>query len=89
MASSHANIQFSILKIEGKFGHAQFSGIIHVGKPLLYFAWPVPVTLLRVYGYSVVQICKVCHEKTDLRVFVIVIPKEVWVCVAAPILLLV
>ncbi len=30
-----------------------------------------------------------CHEKTDLKVFVVVIPKEGWVRVAAPILLLV
>ncbi len=29
------------------------------------------------------------HEKTDLKVFVVVIPKEGWVSVAAPILLLV
>ncbi len=29
------------------------------------------------------------HEKTDLKVFVIVIPKEGWACVALPILLLV
>ena len=47
MASSHANTQFSILKIEGKIIHAEFSGITHVGKLLSYFAWPVPVTLLR------------------------------------------
>ncbi len=32
---------------------------------------------------------EVCHEKTDLKVFVVVIPKEGWVRVAAPILLLV
>ncbi len=30
-----------------------------------------------------------CHEKTDLQVFVVVIPKEGWARVAAPILLLV
>ncbi len=30
-----------------------------------------------------------CHEKTDLKVFVVVIPKEGWARVAAPILLLV
>ncbi len=30
-----------------------------------------------------------CHEKTDLKVFVVVIPKEGWVRVAMPILLLV
>ena len=30
----------------------------------------------------------VCHEKTDLMVFDVVIPKEAWVRVAAPILLL-
>ena len=29
-----------------------------------------------------------CHEKTDLKVFVVVIPKEGWARVAAPILLL-
>ncbi len=29
------------------------------------------------------------HEKTDLKVFVVVIPKEEWACMAAPILLLV
>ena len=28
------------------------------------------------------------HEKTDLKVFVAVIPKEGWACVAVPILLL-
>ncbi len=33
--------------------------------------------------------CEVCHEKTDLKVFVGVIPKEGWARVAAPILLLV
>ncbi len=27
------------------------------------------------------------HEKTDLKVFVVVIPKEGWACMAAPILL--
>ncbi len=32
---------------------------------------------------------EVCHEKTDLKVFVIVIRKEGWARVAAPILLLV
>ncbi len=37
-------------KIEGKFVHAESSAIIHVGKLLSYFAWPVPVTLLRVNG---------------------------------------
>ncbi len=31
----------------------------------------------------------VCHEKTDLKVFVVVIPKEGWARMAAPILLLV
>ena len=31
----------------------------------------------------------VCHEKTDLKVFVVVIPKEGWAHVAMPILLLV
>ena len=31
----------------------------------------------------------VCHEKTDLKVFVVVIPKEEWAPMAAPILLLV
>ncbi len=31
----------------------------------------------------------VCHEKTDLKIFVIVIPKEGQACVAAPILLVV
>ncbi len=50
MASSHANIQFSISKIERKIVHAESSGIIHVGELLSYFAWPVPVTLLRVCG---------------------------------------
>ena len=30
-----------------------------------------------------------CHEKTDLKVFVLVIPKEGWVHVAVPVLLLV
>ena len=30
-----------------------------------------------------------CHEKTDLKVFVVVIVKEGWARVAAPILLLV
>ncbi len=30
-----------------------------------------------------------CHEKTDLKVFVVVIPKEGWARVARPILLLV
>ncbi len=29
------------------------------------------------------------HEKTDLKVFVVVIPKEGWASVAAPIILLV
>ena len=29
-----------------------------------------------------------CHEKTDLKVFVVVIPEEAWACVAVPILLL-
>ena len=41
-------------------------------------------------------LCGVCneqiddtrHEKTDLKVFVLVIPKEGWVRMAAPILLL-
>ncbi len=32
---------------------------------------------------------EVCHEKIDLKVFVVVIPKEGWARVAAPILLLV
>ncbi len=32
---------------------------------------------------------EVHHEKTDLKVFVVVIPKEGWARVAAPILLLV
>ena len=49
MASSHANKQFLILKLEGKIVDADSSGIIHVEKLLWYFAWPVPVTLLRVY----------------------------------------
>ncbi len=31
----------------------------------------------------------VCHERTDLKVFVVVIPKEGWARMAAPILLLV
>ena len=31
----------------------------------------------------------VCHEKTDVKVFVVFIPKEGWVQVAVPILLLV
>ena len=31
----------------------------------------------------------VCHEKTDLKAFVVVIPKEGWPPVAAPFLLLV
>ncbi len=35
------------------------------------------------------SIHEVCHEKTDLKVFVVVIPKEGWARVAAPILLLV
>ncbi len=30
-----------------------------------------------------------CHEKTDLKVFVVVMPKEGWARVAVPILLLV
>ncbi len=38
---------------------------------------------------EVVNTNQVCHEKTDLKVFVVVIPKEGWVRVAAPILLLV
>ncbi len=29
------------------------------------------------------------HEKTDRKVFVVVIPKEGWACMAAPMLLLV
>ncbi len=33
--------------------------------------------------------CDACHEKTDLKVFVVVIPKEGWAHMAAPILLLV
>ncbi len=36
-----------------------------------------------------VERCEVRHEKTDLKVFVVVIPKEGWTRVAAPILLLV
>ena len=32
-----------------KLQHAESSGVIQVGKLLSYFAWPVPVTLLRVY----------------------------------------
>ena len=32
---------------------------------------------------------EVCHEKTDLKVFVVVKPKEGWARVATPILLLV
>ncbi len=50
MAAGHV-LQSSILKIEGKIVHAESSGIIHVWKLLSYFAWPVPVTLLRVYLY--------------------------------------
>ena len=56
MATGHVlmmciqHLQFSILKTEGKIVHAESSGItsIHVGKLLSCFAWPVPVTLLRV-----------------------------------------
>ncbi len=33
--------------------------------------------------------CDARHEKTDLKVFVVVIPKEGWARVAAPILFLV
>ncbi len=44
------NIQFAILKIERKIVHAESAGIKHVGTLLSYFAWPVPVTLLRVYN---------------------------------------
>ena len=58
MASSHANIQFSILKIEGKIVHAESSDSIHVGKLLSYFAWAVPVTLLRVQELLVKMVRK-------------------------------
>ena len=36
-----------------------------------------------------VSLWDVCHEKTDLKVFVVVIPKEGWARVAVPILLFV
>ncbi len=38
---------------------------------------------------GLILIYEVRHEKTDLKVFVVVIPKEGWARVAAPILLLV
>ncbi len=37
----------------------------------------------------IVNLFEVCHEKTDLKVFVVVIPKEGWARVAMLILLLV
>ena len=39
------NAQWTILEIEGKWYHAKSSRIIHVGKLLLYFTWPIPVTV--------------------------------------------
>ncbi len=39
---------------------------------------------LKVLAYS--HIYSVCHEKTDLKVFVVVIPKEGWARVATPVL---
>ena len=42
-----------------------------------------------IHDTAVTEILDVCHERTDLKVFVVVIPKEGWEHVAAPILLLV
>ena len=47
------------------------------------------VTLTDSYPGGISLLYEVCHERTDLRVFVIVIPKGGWVRMAAPILLLV
>ena len=44
-----------------------------------------PIRTLDILDYWI----EVCHEETDLKVFVIVIPKEGWARMAALILLLV
>ena len=42
---------------------------------------------LLIYHHEI-TIYDACHKKTDLKVFVVVIPKDGWVRVAVPILLL-
>ncbi len=51
--------------------------------------YPFQVPLLFREIISLVQqyAIDMCHEKPDLKVFVVVIPKEGWACMAAPILL--
>ncbi len=36
--------------------HAEFSCILHAKEFLLYFTWPLPVTLLRVYTIGFLQV---------------------------------
>ena len=43
----------------------------------------------RMLEYQTLVLCDPCHEKTDLKVFVGVIPQEGWARPRAPILLLV
>ena len=55
----------------------------------LAFLFPLTIKLACITSPGGPIAIEVCHEKTDLKVFVVVIPKEGWARVAAPILLLV
>ncbi len=56
-------------------------------KVIIHFT--AAVSLAEIAGIDIVCLVDACHKKTDLKVFVIVIIKEGWASVAAPILLLV